>query len=67
MVDYLLTNLINAAMSVLIFLIGFWLFKAVIFGRDFKFVLMEKGISGGAIVLAAFLLALGLVVGRAAF
>lgn len=65
--NFLLTNLINATMAGLLLGLAFWIFKLVVFGNEFHEVMKEKGVSGGAIVLSAFLIAMGLVLGLASF
>ncbi len=64
---FLLTTTLNAMIAVTVLLVGFWVFIAATFGADFRGVLREKGISGGALVLCAFILGLSIVIGRAGF
>lgn len=68
MTSFLLTNFLNGLLAG-----GLLLFFYVIFDRfltpDRKFedVFFTKGVSGGAIVVAAFIIGLSLVLSRAAF
>jgi len=65
--NFLLINLLNGVMAAVLLGISFWIFKSVVFGNEFREVLREKGVSGGAIVVSAFLIAMGFAIGFASF
>jgi len=65
--NFLLINLLNGVMAAVLLGISFWIFKIVVFGNEFREVLREKGVSGGAIVVSAFLIAMGFAIGFASF
>lgn len=64
---FLLVNLLNALTSALLLGVSFWLFKRFTFGKHYNKILMEKGVSGGAIVLGCFLIAMGFAIGFSSF
>lgn len=64
---YLLTNLISGVMGMAMLAGGFWLLNVLTPRWDFEEIFREKGVSGGAIVVAAFLLGLAIIIARAAF
>ena len=65
--SFLLVNLLNGVMAAVLLGISFWIFKVLVFGHEFSDVLREKGVSGGAIILAAFIIGMGFAIGFASF
>jgi hypothetical protein len=63
---YLVTCFLGGLAGVFWLLVGFLLFNLMTPKWDFQEVFREKGISGGAFIVAAFLLGLALVVSRVA-
>jgi len=59
---FLITNLVNGFIGSLLLLLGFFLFNIMTPKWDFSNVFKEKGISGGSIVVASFLLGLSIII-----
>ena len=64
---FLFTTLANGLIAASMLLAFFWIFKTAVFGREFREVLCEKGVSGGSLVLCAFLVGLSIVIAAAGF
>ena len=64
---FLITNLVNGFIGILLLLVGFFLFNIMTPKWNFADVFKDKGISGGAIVVAAFLLGLSIIVSATGF
>lgn len=64
---FLLTTLANGLIAATVLLVFFWIFKVAVFGHEFREVLREKGVSGGALVLCAYIIGLSIVVAAAGF
>lgn len=64
---FLLANLLNGIMAVILMLTGYKIFDKITPDWNFEEIFKEKGVSGGAIIVAAFLLGLALVIMGAAF
>lgn len=64
---FLLANLLNGIMAVILMLTGYKIFDKITPDWNFQEIFKEKGVSGGAIIVAAFLLGLALVIMGAAF
>ncbi len=63
--NFLLTNALNGFVGILLLLIGFFVFDILtsqISGWHFGYLFQQKGISGGAIVVAVFLLSLSIII-----
>ena len=65
--NFLLTNLLNGILSGALLLLFYFLFDKMTPKWDFTEVFREKGISGGAIIVAAFLLGLSIILSSATF
>lgn len=65
--DFLLANFLNGIMAIAMLLTGFFVFNLFTPKWSFTRVFKEKGVSGGAIVVAAFLLGLSIVIAAAGF
>ena len=65
--SFLLANLLNGIMAMAMLLIGFFVFNILTPNWDFTGVFKTKGISGGAVVVAAFLLGMSIVIAAAGF
>ena len=65
--SFLFTNLLNGLLGGALLLLFYFLFDKMTPKWDFTEVFREKGISGGAIIVAAFLLGLSYILGSAAF
>lgn len=64
---FLLANLLNGIMAIVLMLTGYKIFDKITPDWNFEKIFAEKGVSGGAIVVAAFLIGLALVVMGATF
>jgi uncharacterized membrane protein YjfL (UPF0719 family) len=64
--SFLLANVLNGLIALALLLAGYFVFDRMTPKWDFTEVFSEKGISGGAIVVAAFILGLAIVVAAAA-
>lgn len=64
---FLITNLVNGLIGILLLLFGFFIFNIITPKWNFTDVFREKGISGGAIVVAAFLLGLSIIIAATGF
>lgn len=64
---FLAANGLNGLMAIIMLLAGFFIFDKLTPNWDFINVFQEKGISGGAIIVAAFLLGLSIVIAAAGF
>lgn len=64
--SFLLTNVFNGLIALALLLAGYFAFDRLTPSWDFTEVFREKGISGGAIIVAAFLLGLAIVIAAAA-
>ncbi|MCF8094434.1 MAG: DUF350 domain-containing protein [Desulfobacteraceae bacterium] len=65
--SFLLANGLNGLMAIAMLLIGFFVFNVLTPNWDFTDVFKTKGVSGGAVVVAAFLLGLSIVIAAAGF
>jgi len=65
--SFLLANGLNGLMAIAMLLAGFFIFDKLTPRWNFTNVFREKGLSGGAIVVAAFLIGLSLVIAAAGF
>lgn len=65
--NFLLTNLLNGILGGALLLLFYFLFDKMTPKWDFTEVFREKGISGGAIIVAAFLLGLSIILSSATF
>ena len=65
--SFLLANLLNGIMAMAMLLIGFFVFNILTPNWDFTGVFKTIGISGGAVVVAAFLLGMSIVIAAAGF
>ena len=64
---FLLTNLLNGIMGIILLLLGFFIFNKFTPNWDFTDVFKTKGISGGAIVVAAYLIGLSIIIAATGF
>lgn len=64
---YLITNLVNGIMAMALLLAGFFIFNLLTPKWDFEEVFRAKGISGGAVIVAAFLLGMSIVIAAGCF
>ncbi len=64
---FLLANGLNGLMAIAMLLIGFFVFDRLTPNWDFTDAFRQKGISGGAVVVAAFLLGLSIVIAATGF
>lgn len=64
---FLITNLLNGLIGVVLLLGGYKIFDLITPKWNFQQVFKEKGISGGAIIVSAFLIALAMVISSTAF
>lgn len=64
---FLLANLINGIVALVLMLTGYKIFDWITPVWNFEEIFKEKGVSGGAIIVAAFLLGLSLVLMGAVF
>jgi uncharacterized membrane protein YjfL (UPF0719 family) len=64
--SFLLANVLNGLIALALLLAGYFVFDRMTPKWDFTEVFSEKGVSGGAIIVAAFLLGLAIVVAAAA-
>lgn len=68
MLLYLLTNLLNGLMGMGLLLLGYKVFDWITGNEwDFTKVFREKGVSGGSIIVAAFIIGLSWIIGNATF
>jgi len=67
LVDFLWANFLNGAMAIGLLLVGFFLFNILTPNWNFTHVFKEKGLSGGALVVAAYLLGLSIIIAAAGF
>ena len=65
--DFLLVNFLNGAMAIGLLLVGFFVFNLFTPKWSFTRVFKEKGVSGGAVVVAAYLLGLSVIIAAAGF
>ena len=65
--SFLLANGLNGLMAMAMLLSGYFIFDKMTPKWDFTLVFKEKGVSGGAIIVAAFLLGLSIVIAAAGF
>ena len=65
--SFLLTNLINGIIALVLLLTGYKIFDKITPDWNFQEIFKEKGVSGGAIIVSAFLIGLALVIMGAAF
>ena len=65
--SFLLANGLNGLMAIAMLLAGFFIFDKLTPKWDFADAFKTKGVSGGAVVVAAFLLGLSIVIGAAGF
>ena len=65
--SFLLTNFLNGVMGIALLLIGFFIFNISTPNWDFTNAFKEKGVSGGAIVVAAFLIGLSIIIAATGF
>ncbi len=65
--NFLLTNTLNGLLGIVLLLIGFFTFNLLTPKWSFTDVFNSKGVSGGAIVVAAFLLGLSITIAAAGF
>ena len=64
---FLLTTTANGIIAVILLLVAVAVFVDLFFGGEYYNVLTEKGISGGALVLCAYILGLSIVIAAAGF
>ncbi len=64
---YILITSINAMLTMAFLLLGFFLFDKLTPKWDFSDVFKEKGVSGGAIVVSAYIVGLALVLAAASY
>jgi len=64
---FLFTNLLNGILGIALLLAGYFLFDKMTPKWNFTEVFSEKGVSGGALIVAAFLLVLSIILSSAAF
>jgi len=64
---FLLTNFLNGGMGIILLLVGFFIFDHLTPTWDFTDVFKEKGISGGAVVVGAFLIGLSIIIAATGF
>jgi len=64
---FLLTNLLNGIMGITMLLLGFFIFDRFTPNWDFTDAFKTKGFSGGAIVVAAYLISLSIIVAATGF
>ena len=61
---FLLTNLCNGLMAVVLLVIGYKVFDLMTPGWDFKNVFTKSTLTNGGLVIAAFLIGLAVVIAR---
>lgn len=64
---FLAANGLNGIMAMAMLLIGYFIFDKLTPRWDFDEVFRTKGVSGGAVIVAAFLLGMSLVIAAAGF
>lgn len=64
---FILTNGLNGLLAMGLLLVGYIVFNIITPDWNFAEVFSEKGVSGGAIIVAAFLLGLSIVISSAAY
>ena len=64
---FLLTTTANGIIAVILLLVAVAVFVDLFFGGEYFHVLREQGISGGALVLCAYILGLSIVIAAAGF
>lgn len=64
--SFLLANVLNGIIALALLLAGYFTFDRMTPKWNFTEVFSEKGVSGGAIIVAAFLLGLSIVIAAAA-
>lgn len=66
-ITFLMTNFANGGIGIVLLLIGFFVFDRLTPNWDFTNAFKEKGVSGGAIVVSAFLIGLSIIIAAAGF
>ena len=64
---FLLTNFLNGILGIFLLILGYFIFDLITPKWDFTEVFREKGISGGAIIVASFLLGLSIIIAATGF
>lgn len=64
---FVLANFLNGVLGIAFLFVGYFLFDKLTPKWDFTEVFREKGVSGGAIIVAAFLLGLSIVIAATGF
>jgi uncharacterized membrane protein YjfL (UPF0719 family) len=64
---YLMTSLMAGIIGIVLLLAGFVLFDKLTSEYNFTEIFNAKGVSGGAIIVSAFLLGLAIVIASASF
>lgn len=64
---FLATNGLNGLMAMAMLLLGYFIFDKLTPGWNFDEVFATKGVSGGAVIVAAFMLGLSLVIAASGF
>lgn len=64
---YLITNLLNGLIGIILLILGYILFDKMTPGWDFNEIFNNPNVSGAAIVVGVYLYSLALVISRAAY
>ena len=64
--SYLITNLINGIIGIVLLLLGYYAFDKLTPGLDLNQIFSDRGLTGASIVVGAFILGLALVIASAA-
>lgn len=62
---FLITNLVNGFMGILLLVLGYIIFDKITPRSDFDEIFNGKTFNGGSIIVAAFILGLAIVIGKA--
>jgi uncharacterized membrane protein YjfL (UPF0719 family) len=63
--SFLITNLINGLVGIVLLILGYVIFDKITPRSDFDEIFSSKTFNGGSIIVAAFILGLAIVIGKA--